>query len=74
MQTYSKYSWLEETFWRVALDEAFKVAFSIPTAEIFCPLLSEELGPAPLKSTHCGVFQGLSQWDHGNLEVNDANK
>lgn len=32
-----------------------------------------ELGKFPLKSKHLGVFQGLLQWDHGNLEVNEAN-
>lgn len=72
MLTYSRYSWLAETFPGRADRVPLIVSFNTPIPEPFCPF-PEELGPAPVKSTHCGVFQGLSQWDHGSLEVNEAN-
>lgn len=61
MLTYSRYSWLADTFSRRGDRVPLIVLFNIPIPELFCPF-PEELGPrVPVKSTHCGVFQGLSQ-------------
>ena len=61
MLTYSRYSWLADTFSRRGDRVPLIVSFNIPIPELFCPF-PEELGPGvPVKSTHCVVFQGLSQ-------------